>query len=140
MGQKTPTTPVFSPLIFDTDVAIWIFRRHPEALSFARSVAATERNISVVSHLELLRGCRGKSEVKSLIEFAEDWFTEIVPLTAEVSSRATTLMKEFAASRRPGVDDILIGATALVRNEMVATGNVRHFHFIPGLKIKPFRA
>ena len=35
-----------------------------------------------------------------------------------------------------GVEDVLIGATALVRKYTVVTGNVRHFERIPDLQIE----
>jgi predicted nucleic acid-binding protein len=37
------------------------------------------------------------------------------------------------------VADVLIAATALDCGEVVATANVKHFDFIPGLVVKPFR-
>lgn len=130
MGQKDPQAAVFSALIFDTDVAIWMLRRHPEAVQLARSFAQSERLLCVISYLELLRGCRDAHELKGLVELAEDWFTEVIALTPEVSDRATALMKQFPLSRRPGVNDGLIAATAIYRQEALTTGNVRHFDFI----------
>ena len=35
-----------------------------------------------------------------------------------------------------GMEDVLIGATALVREYTVVTGNVRHFERIPDLQIE----
>ena len=35
-----------------------------------------------------------------------------------------------------GVEDVLIGATALVREYTVVTGNVRHFERIPTLQVE----
>ena len=35
-----------------------------------------------------------------------------------------------------GVEDVLIGATALVREYTVVTGNVRHFERIPDLQVE----
>jgi hypothetical protein len=127
-------------LIFDTDVVIWMLRRHPEAIRFARAAESSGRNISIVSYLELLRGCRKRGEATYLDELVNEWFTQVVPLTPGISEAAAALMRQFALSRRPGVDDILIAATAMARGEAVATGNVRHFDFVPGLVVRPFRA
>lgn len=139
MGQKNPKTSILHPLIFDTDVGVWMLRKHPEALDFARSVEPYERNLSVVSYLELLRGCRNAREARDLGELVEDWFSEVVSLTPSISQSTVGLMKQFAFARHPGVDDLLIGATALERHEAVATGNVKHFDFIPGLLVRAFR-
>lgn len=126
-------------MIFDSDIVIWMLRREPQALRFARTVDPGERYISVVSYLELLRGCRDRREAKDLAELVGEWFTEIIPLKPEISDSAVSLMERFALSRRPGVNDLLIAATALDRGEMVATGNVKHFAFIPGLVVKSYR-
>jgi predicted nucleic acid-binding protein len=39
-----------------------------------------------------------------------------------------------------GVEDVLIGATALVREYTVVTGNVRHFERIPSLQVENWLA
>ena len=126
-------------MIFDSDVVIWMLRGHPQALRFARAVEPGECNLSVVTYLEILRGCRDRSEARDLVELIEGWFSEILPLTPEISASAISLMRQFALSHRPDVQDILIAATALGRSEIVTTANVRHFRIIPGLKVREFR-
>lgn len=125
-------------MILDSDVVIWMLRKNPKALRFARSLDASECNLSVVSYLEILRGCRDGEEVRALTELFGEWFAEIVPLSPEISASAVSLMQKFALSHRPGVDDTLIAATALDRGEPLATGNVKHFKFIPGLVLRKF--
>ena len=44
--------------------------------------------------------------------------------------------KEIAIPKAIGVEDVLIGATALVREYTVVTGNVRHFERIPALQVE----
>jgi predicted nucleic acid-binding protein len=126
-------------LILDTDIVVWMLRKHPGALRFAHQVGAQQRHLSCVSHLELLDGCRDSQQLNDLREFIGGWFTEVLPLTPAASSTAVGIMEKFALARRPGVHDVLIAATALERREPVATGNVKHFDFIPGLVIEPFR-
>ena len=126
-------------MILDSDVVIWMLRGRSEALQFARGVEPGERNVSVVSYLELLRGCRDRREANSLVEFVQEWFTEVVPLKPEIGDSAVSLMGRFGLSHRPGVNDLLIAATALSRMETLATCNVRHFDFIPGLVVQRFK-
>lgn len=139
MGQKNSETALQTTLIFDSDVVIWMLRGHPKAVRFARTIDPAERNVSVISYLEVLSGCRDRPESNDFREFMEDWFTEVVPLKPEIGDSAVALMAQFALSRRPGVDDMLIAATALSRKETVATGNVKHFDFIPGLVVQRFQ-
>ena len=116
-----------------------MLRGHPKAVRFARTIDPADRNVSVVSYLEVLRGCRDRREANDIREFMEEWFTEVVPLKPEIGDSAVSLMAQFALSRRPGVDDLLIAATALFRREPMATGNVKHFRFIPGLVVQRFQ-
>jgi predicted nucleic acid-binding protein len=116
-----------------------MLRKHPGALHFAGQIEAQERHLSCVSHLELLYGCRDSKELKDLGELLGEWFTEVLPLTTAASTTAVAIMAKFALARRPGVHNVLIAATALNRGEVVATANVKHFDFIPGLAIKRFR-
>ena len=48
-------------------------------------------------------------------------------------------MEEFVLAYRLGVEDALIAATALERQDALATGNDKHFRMIPGLELKVFR-
>lgn len=126
-------------MILDTDLVVWMLRKHPRALHFADKVKREERHLSCVSHLELLEGCRDSNQLKDLRELIEGWFSEVVPLTPTASSTAVTLMEKYALAHRPDVPDVLIAATALDRREPLATGNPKHYRFIPGLAIKAFR-
>ena len=126
-------------MIFDSDIAIWMLRGHPSALKFARGFSPDQRLLSVISQLELLQGCRDQREQRALEELLGGWFGEITPLDAGISRRAVRLMKEFGLSHRPSAADTLIAATALEVGESLATGNVKHFRFVPGLVIRPFR-
>jgi predicted nucleic acid-binding protein len=78
-------------------------------------------------------------ELNQVRKVAADLFAEIVPLTEAITESARQLMERFILSRRPDVGDVLIAATALNRDEVLATGNLKQFHFVPGLEIKVFR-
>ncbi|HEV2348255.1 MAG TPA: PIN domain-containing protein [Terriglobia bacterium] len=126
-------------MIFDTDIVVWMLRKLPGAMRFAAAVEPADRNISVISHLELLRGCRDLQELLDLQELIAGWFVEVLPVTRDISEAAQEIMAEFALSRRPGMGDVLIAATALGCGEPMATCNRKHFDFIPGLDLKVFR-
>ena len=125
-------------MIFDTDIVIWMLRGDFSALNFAHGCSPEQRILSVISELELLQGCRDQREQRALQELLSGWFAEIVPLDPGIGRRAVSIMREFGLSRRPSAADTLIAATALEAGEPLATGNVRHFRFVPGLVISPF--
>jgi len=126
-------------LIFDTDIVIGLLRNHPGATDFVDRVPFAERNLPAISYLEALYGCRNSAEVSNLRKLVVDLFAQVLPLTERITETAQELMERFVLSRRPDAEDVLIAATALSRHEEVATGNQKHFNFIPGLIVKPFR-
>jgi len=73
-------------------------------------------------------------------QLVSDLFADIIPLTETISESAKRLMERFVLARRPGFNHFLIAATPLDRGEALATGNLKHFSFIPGLEVKAFRA
>jgi predicted nucleic acid-binding protein len=102
-------------LIFDTDILIWRLRRHPRAVELAGQVPFPERNISAVSYLELLFGCRDGAELRLLKNSLAEYFSEVIPVSEVISRSAILLMERYALARRPGVTDILIAATAMAK-------------------------
>ena len=138
MGQENPQAPVLPALIIDTDILVWYLKKCPAAAAFIEAIPPGERRVSVVSVLELLHGCRNRGELRDAEEFIEDALTEVVPVTPSICVAAHRLMRQFVLSNKPGALDTLIAATALEASETVATGNVKHFNFIPGLTIRPF--
>ncbi len=126
-------------MIFDTDVLVWRLRDHPGAVEAVGQVPVPERNVSAMSYLELLRGCRDSRELRLLRISLTGHFCEIVSISEDISKSALALMESYALSRRPGLADVLIAATALVRHEALVTANRKHFDFIPGLELRIFR-
>ena len=126
-------------MIFDTDIVVWMLRKLPAALHFAGTVIPADRNISVISHLELLHGCRDLRELQELQELIAGWFVQVLPVTPSITDGAQKIMEKFALSRRPGMGDVLIAATAVNRGETLATCDRKHFDFVPGLDLKSFK-
>ena len=76
-------------MIFDTDVMIWTFRGNTKALDTID--AATERSISSVTYMELLQDVRNKQEMISMKRFLSTLGFSILPVTANISSRAMSI-------------------------------------------------
>ncbi|HEX4495900.1 MAG TPA: PIN domain-containing protein [Thermoanaerobaculia bacterium] len=61
----------------------------------------------------------------------------ILPVAQAEAERAGDLLAELDLRGTPiGIEDVLIGATALVHGLVVATRNVRHFDRIEGLTVE----
>lgn len=138
MAQENPHSQV-PALIFDTDILIWVHRGLPAAARFIDSVPVEERNLSAISYMELLYGSRDAGDLRKIQKMVEDLFAEVVPVTDGITAAGLRIMKTFVLAHRLDVSDALIGATALVRLEPLATANRKHFKFIPGLSLRTFR-
>ena len=125
-------------MIFDTDVMIWAFRGNTKALDLID--AATERAISAVTYMELLQGVRNKREMISMKRFLSTLGFSVLPVTANISSRAVSIMENTALRNNLGVCDALIFATALDRGDTLLSGNAKHFKEVPLLDAVAFRS
>jgi len=79
-------------MLFDTDVLIWYLRGHAKAAAAIEQ--ELQRQISVVSYMELLQGARDKSEIKLIRSFIKDFAFQMLPLTENIGQRATVYMEE----------------------------------------------
>jgi predicted nucleic acid-binding protein len=126
-------------LIFDTDILVWVHRGHLGAAQFVNRVPAEERNLSAISYLELLYGTRDGTDLRSVQNMVADLFAEVVPINERISASAAHLMESHVLAHRVDVSDVVIAATALERQETLATANRKHFRFIPGLNLRTFQ-
>ena len=125
-------------MIFDTDVMIWAFRGNAKALDAID--ASAERSISSVTYMELLQGVRNKKEMISMKRFLSTLGFSVLPVTANISSRAVAIMEDTALTSDLGVCDALIFATALDTGDTLLSGNAKHFKEVPLLDAVAFRA
>lgn len=138
MAQR-PKKTTLRPVIFDTDILIWYFRGNVRARSFVESVESDRRWITSLSLMELFQGCRNRLETQDIQAFVAENISRILHPRTSVSEKAIHLTQEFAISHGLRVIDALIAASALLHRARLATGNERHFRFIPGLEIQIFR-
>ena len=126
-------------MIFDTDILVSVQRGQPRAAQFVNLVPAEQRNLSVISYLELLYGIRDRDDLKRASSMVADLFAAVVFVNESISAKAVRIMEAFVLAHRLDASDALIAATALERQEPLATGNYKHFRFVPGLQIKIYR-
>jgi predicted nucleic acid-binding protein len=130
-------------IIVDTDVVIDAGRDQAEALDCLQQVEdrATPA-ISVVTYMELLCGCRNKSDLRALDHLFHRF--EVITLTQEVSDAAVTLLRRYRLSHGLLLADALIAGTAISLGRPLVTKNQRDYRFIEGLTLlaypQPFAA
>jgi predicted nucleic acid-binding protein len=124
-------------VIVDTDILIDVARRIPEAITYVDNL---ERRaivgISSVTYMELLIGCRNKTEQRKVERFVRRF--EIVKLNETIAERAIALLQQYRLSHGLLIADGLIAATALVIDKPLTSKNQRDYRFIAGLSLLPY--
>ncbi len=111
------------PLV-DTDVWIDYLRGHPQAIKCVKQLP--ERVwISAVSVAELHVGVREGTEREALTQLLST--LKVVEVNAVIATRGGLLRRDYGRSHGVGLNDALIGATALEMQLQLLTLNVKHY-------------
>lgn len=128
-------------LLLDTNALSEVVRRRPNE-SFVRHLMESQGeplSASTISVFELRHGCRRHPSGDRLWERIErEVLTRVVllPFGPAEALRAGDVYAELGArGATVGIEDVIIGATALVHGAGVVTRNVRHLGRIPGLRV-----
>lgn len=121
-------------ILLDTDILIDVGRGVKTSVDVVKHITDESTiAISIVTQMELVIGCRNKSELQKLNKFLKNF--QIISLDVEISKNALELLKKFRLSHGLLIADSLIAATALTYNLPLATRNVRDFKFIPKIQL-----
>ena len=128
--------------LLDTNVLSELIRRRPSPSLLDRlaQVPPTELFSSSISVMELKFGAARHPQGESLWERIEgELLTRVViiGIGAVEAVRAGEVLSDLEAGGTPiGVEDVLIGSTALVHDLTVVTRNVKHFERIADLDVE----
>jgi len=87
--------------------------------------------------MELIQGCRNKIELEKLQRDLAMYKT--VWLEPDECAKALDIFSQNYLNHNAGLIDVLVGMTGVSLGVPLHTFNVKHYHFIPGLKtIKPY--
>ena len=126
-------TTVHTAGVIDSNILIDAMHGIVDALAFLEQQQTAEIQISIVSAMELIAGCRNKLEMTELQKFFQK--CTFLPVTATISQIAFQLMQSFYLSHGLTLSDALIAATAIEHDLTLYTRNTRHFRMIPQLEI-----
>lgn len=128
--------------LFDTDAISELLKKKP-APAYVRWLAGVLREdqfMSAVTVSELYRGAFRSAERDRHLRNIEERVlpaVTVLPFDTGVARVCGQLRAVLEAARRPLADaDIQIAATALHHSLALVTGNLRHFHRVPGLTIE----
>ena len=126
-------------MIVDTDILIWYFRGDETARRFLARLPFPEREVSALTVMELVQGCRDQRETRDVTAFVAENLAAVHHPDESISRRAIRLLELHALRAGLRLVDALIAATALEARAALATANVRHYRAIAGLSLVSFR-
>ncbi|MGZ5071283.1 MAG: PIN domain-containing protein [Methylobacter sp.] len=124
-------------MIFDTNILIYADRG---VVSAKELILNTQnRSISAVTYMEYVPFCRTKKELATFEKMLNVLQFTIHEIDHAISYHARQLVQQFALSHSMEMGDALIAATAMAHNELLCTGNAKHFVQINGLMIDHYQ-
>lgn len=123
--------------LLDTDILIDAGRGHVEAVHYLERIEQdSTMAISVVTQMELVIGCRNKTELREVDRFLQRF--QIVSLDKAISDLAVDLLRRYRLSQGLLIADGLIAATAISWGVPLASKNQRDYTFIAGINLLPY--
>ena len=123
--------------IVDTDILIDAARQAREAVECLADIEQQSAlAISAITQMELLTGCRNKTELRHTERFLQHF--QVLKLTESVSDITIDLLRQYRLSHGLAIPDALIAATAIVWNQPFMSKNQRDYGFIKGLQLLPY--
>jgi predicted nucleic acid-binding protein len=121
-------------VVVDTDILIDAGRGVNEAvICLQRLESQSALAVSAVTQMELLVGCRNKSEMQQVEQFLKRFIP--LKLSERVSDIGLELLKQYRLSHGLLIADSLIAATAIAFDVEFITKNQRDYRFIAGLRL-----
>jgi tRNA(fMet)-specific endonuclease VapC len=130
--------------ILDTDLLSEVLKaKDHRVLATAQQYLAEHQRLafSEMTLYEIVRGMHAKRAVRQLSRFLKTVDTSVVfPISRPVLLRAADLWSEGQRGGHPKDDaDLIIAATALETQRVLASGNTAHFSWISGLRLVDWR-
>ena len=123
--------------LVDTDILIDAAHKDEMAVTVLQNLESTSGlAVSIVTQMELVVGCRNKTEQRELAKFLQRF--QVIHLSASISQRGLELLQQYRLSHGLLIPDGLIAATALETAIPLISKNQKDYHFIDGLQLLPY--
>jgi hypothetical protein len=124
-------------VLFDTDVLIWLFRGNSQSAEVVE--AELERQISIITYMELIQGAKNKQEARTIRSFLKEYGFELLALTENIGHRAAIYIDEYSLVSGLRMADALVAATALENRTALCSGDYGHYKALKDIEIIRFR-
>lgn len=123
--------------LLDSNILIDYLRLHKPAIDFVDGLLEKHRNIALITHFELIKGCEKKIHEFKIGQFLKHF--RIIHLSKEISGKALKIYRTCRWGSNLDIPDAFIAASAILNKLTLITRNTKHFKAIPSLKIeKPY--
>ncbi|WP_446008254.1 PIN domain-containing protein [Candidatus Electrothrix sp.] len=123
-------------MIVDTDVLIWYSRGYQNAIDFLHGL--DRFSLSVVTYMEIVQGMRNKQELKAFNKALGILNAQVIQIDELISTKAMFYVEQYALSHSIELADALIGASAVIRQLPLITGNDKHYKHLSDIEIQKF--
>lgn len=123
-------------ILCDTDIIIELYRNNNRIISELKKLGQENIAISIVTVGELFFGALNKSELKKIENDVKS--LTVKNIDEEISVIFYSLMNQYSLSHKLGIPDALIASTAIANNIELFTLNLKHFTYIPELRLYKF--
>lgn len=121
-------------MVVDSSVFVDLTRDYKPAQEVFRNLLF-KQSASLITELELIVGTSTKVQMSKTLKLLKTLEITILPINEDISKIASNIFRVYYHSHGISIEDTLIAATALFQKEELVTKNLKHFQFIPNLKI-----
>lgn len=128
-------------ILIDLNIIIDFLNNQDSAVNFFKEITSDrELFISIISWAEVVYGFKKNksfNKEKLFQDFLEDYKIVIISIDKIVAEKYLDVKIDLEIKRIPLDDfDLLIAATAMANNLLLATRNIKHFKRIKGLSLQ----
>lgn len=123
-------------MIIDTDVLIWYSRGYQRAIDFIHGL--DKFSLSVVTYIEIIQGVRNKKELNVFKKALGILNAQVIQIDELISAKAMFYIEQYTLSHSMALADAFIGASSVIKQLPLVTGNEKHYKHLPEIKIQKF--
>lgn len=125
--------------LLDTNICIYVIKKHPPALREKFNALADSLCISAVTLAELQFGAEKSARRLDNLAVVQQFAArlEVLPFGPKAAMHYGQLRADLERAGKPcGANDMLIGAHARSEGLIVVTNNMREFKRMPGVRVE----
>ena len=121
--------------ICDTNIFIKLFKDDETVKAELAKIGSNNILMPSITAMELYQGMQNKVELRAMIRKIR--YFNLINLNEAASEKAIEIIAEYKLSHGIAIPDALIGAIALTYDLELYTYNIKDFHYLPNIKLRP---